>query len=150
MSSRPYGPAPSMLCGAVALVAAGLLATLTLRAQGQQQPSAQKPSSSGAAAAAGNVENGKKLYNKVGCWECHGHTGRGGRAGPRLTPNPIPLESFIKYVRAPEGDEMPPYTAKVLSDAQLADIHAYLKSISPPPDVKDIPLLNRKDGGKQD
>jgi hypothetical protein len=37
---------------------------------------------------------------------------------------------------------MPPYTAKVLKDAELADIHAYLKTIAKPPDPASIPLLN--------
>jgi hypothetical protein len=37
---------------------------------------------------------------------------------------------------------MPPYTAKVASDQDLADIYAYLKSFPTPPPAKDIPLLN--------
>jgi ubiquinol-cytochrome c reductase cytochrome c subunit len=53
----------------------------------------------------------------------------------------------MEYVRAPQG-EMPPYTAKVVSDAQLADIYAFLKAVPPPRDVKDIPLLSQPDDGK--
>jgi len=37
---------------------------------------------------------------------------------------------------------MPPYTVKVVSDKELADIYAFLQSISQPPAVKSIPLLN--------
>jgi hypothetical protein len=37
---------------------------------------------------------------------------------------------------------MPPYTAKVLSDKDLADIYAFLQSLQQPPTAKDIPLLN--------
>jgi hypothetical protein len=37
---------------------------------------------------------------------------------------------------------MPPYTAKVLNDKDLADIYAFLVSRKTPPPVKDIPLLN--------
>jgi hypothetical protein len=37
---------------------------------------------------------------------------------------------------------MPPYTEKVVSDQELADIFAYVQSIPKPPDVKTIPLLN--------
>lgn len=44
------------------------------------------------------------------------------------------------YVRKPSGG-MPPYTSKVMSDAELADVRAYLVSIPEPPAVKDIPLL---------
>jgi hypothetical protein len=36
---------------------------------------------------------------------------------------------------------MPPYTSKVVSDAELADIYAYLQSIPTPPPASSIPLL---------
>lgn len=74
-----------------------------------------------------------------GCWECHGRAAQGG-VGPRLGPHPIPLNTIITYVRQPAG-EMPPYTAKVISDAELADIYAFLQSIPDPPKVDSIPLL---------
>jgi mono/diheme cytochrome c family protein len=38
---------------------------------------------------------------------------------------------------------MPPFSDKILSDGDLADIYAYLQSIPKPPDVSSIPLLNR-------
>ena len=38
---------------------------------------------------------------------------------------------------------MPPYTEAVLSNEELADIHAYLESIPKPADYKSIPLLNQ-------
>ena len=37
---------------------------------------------------------------------------------------------------------MPPYTSKVVSDSEMADIYAFLQSLPQPPAVKDIPLLN--------
>ena len=40
------------------------------------------------------------------------------------------------------AQNMPPYTTVVLSDAQAADIIAYLQSIKPDKAVKDIPILN--------
>jgi ubiquinol-cytochrome c reductase cytochrome c subunit len=82
----------------------------------------------------------KKLYAAVGCYECHGRVGQGGSAGPRLAPRPVPLQALVAYVRHPSG-AMPPYTSKLVTDAQLADIHAFLTSIPPP--AKDIPLLNQ-------
>lgn len=89
----------------------------------------------------GNAENGKRLYTKYGCYECHGRAGQGSTAtGPRLGPDPAPLQVLIMYVRNPTG-EMPPYTKKVVSDQELADIHAFLVSLPHPPDVKTIPLL---------
>lgn len=86
--------------------------------------------------------NGKKLFTKYGCYECHGTQGQGTTAGARLAPKPIALAALIAYVRQPKG-QMPPYTAKVVSDAELADIRAYLASIPEPPPAKNIPLLNQ-------
>jgi mono/diheme cytochrome c family protein len=99
-------------------------------------------------AKAGNPENGKKLYVKDGCYQCHGLQGQGGSSapvgsyGPRLAPPKLPVEAIRAYVRHPSGG-MPPYTAKVLSDAQIDDIYAFLKTIPEPKPVKDIPLLNQ-------
>ena len=103
---------------------------------------AQAPRSGPATAPAGNAASGKKLYNTIGCWQCHGYSGQGGE-GTRLAPNPLPFPAFTKYVRAP-SDQMPPYATKVVSDAQLADIYAFLKTVPRPRDSKDIPLLNQK------
>ena len=91
---------------------------------------------------AGNAESGKKLFTKYGCYECHGYQGQGGSAGARLAPRPIAAAALIAYVRHPSG-QMPPYTAKVVSDAELTDIRAYLATIPAPPAAKDIPLLNQ-------
>jgi mono/diheme cytochrome c family protein len=88
----------------------------------------------------GNAENGRRLFTKYGCYECHGHEGQGSSAGPRVGPNPVPFEVFTLYVRKPTG-EMPPYTGKVVSDEELADIFAFLQSLPPPPDRKSLPLL---------
>jgi hypothetical protein len=38
---------------------------------------------------------------------------------------------------------MPPYTAKVVSDAELTDIRAFLASLPEPPPLKSIPILNQ-------
>jgi mono/diheme cytochrome c family protein len=86
------------------------------------------------------VNAGAGLYNKNGCYECHVNDGQGGPQGPRLGPNPIPLPRFVAYVRNPSGD-MPPFTAKVISDDDLSKIYAFLQSRPTPPPVKDIPLL---------
>jgi mono/diheme cytochrome c family protein len=102
---------------------------------------AQAPASgSNVAAPAGNAQNGKKIFSSYGCYQCHGYEAQGG-PGARLAPRPIAFAAFSKYIRQPTG-EMPPYTSKVVSDKELADIYAFLQSISPPPAVKSIPLLN--------
>jgi mono/diheme cytochrome c family protein len=93
-------------------------------------------------APAGNAQNGKKIFESYGCYQCHDRDAHGGAGtGPRLAPNPIPFATLQKYVRHPTGD-MPPYTAKVVSDQELADIYAFLKTIPAPPPVKSIPILN--------
>ena len=96
---------------------------------------------SGAALAA-SVDNGKSAYMKTGCWQCHGMGGQGGITGPRLAPEPMPIEAFQAFVRS-SSRQMPPYREPVLSDADLADIHAFLQSIAKPRDYKSIPLLGQ-------
>jgi len=90
----------------------------------------------------GNSENGKKLFVAYGCYECHGRQGAGASTGPRIGPPAITLAAVLRYVRAPTG-QMPPYTAKVVPDQDLADIYAYLKSFPSPQPAKDIPILNQ-------
>ncbi|HXA78840.1 MAG TPA: cytochrome c [Candidatus Acidoferrales bacterium] len=91
---------------------------------------------------AGNAENGKKLFAKYGCYECHGREAQGGGlSGPRLAPDPVPFAIVQSYVRHPRG-EMPPFTDKVVSDKELADIYAFLRSEPKPPAVSTIPILN--------
>ena len=102
---------------------------------------AQAPASKSAPAPAGDAQNGKKIFASYGCYQCHSYDGHGG-AGARLAPNPPAFAAFIRYVRQPAG-EMPPYTAKVVTDKELADIYAFLLTIPAPPPAKDIPLLNR-------
>ena len=103
-------------------------------------PQAPNPGNGAAPAApSGNAETGKKLFYDFGCYECHGHVAQGG-AAPRLAPRPIAFAAFSKYVRVPTG-QMPPYTTKVISEQQLADMYAYLRSIPEPPAVDSIPIL---------
>jgi ubiquinol-cytochrome c reductase cytochrome c subunit len=101
---------------------------------------AQTPAAPAQPASAGNAETGKKLYVSYGCWQCHGYEGQGGAAGPRLAPRPLPFAGFSRYVRRPTN-QMPPYTEKVVSNAELEHIHAYLMSRPAPPAASSIPLL---------
>ena len=94
------------------------------------------------AAPKGNVETGKTLFMKYGCFECHGREAQGAVTGPRLNQNPITYARFVSYIRKPSG-EMPPYTAKVVTDPQAADIFAFLQSLPKPPSVDTIPLLKQ-------
>jgi mono/diheme cytochrome c family protein len=90
----------------------------------------------------GNPESGKKLFLAYGCYECHGWQGAGAAIAPRIGPPALSLAGLLRYVRAPTG-QMPPYTAKVASDQDLADIYAYLKTFPPPQPASKIPLLNQ-------
>jgi mono/diheme cytochrome c family protein len=95
-------------------------------------------SDSSRAQEAPNAENGKRLFLKNGCYECHGTVGQGG-TGPRLAPRPLAAPALTAYVRKP-ANGMPPYSAKVMTDSEVADIRAYLATIPEPP--KNLPLLN--------
>jgi ubiquinol-cytochrome c reductase cytochrome c subunit len=96
----------------------------------------------GAAAFAASAEKGKAAFIRHGCWQCHGFQGQGGIAGPKLAPDPIAIETFTAFVRT-TNRAMPPYMEAVLSNEELADIHAYLQSIPKPADSRSIPLLNQ-------
>jgi mono/diheme cytochrome c family protein len=92
-----------------------------------------------------SVANGENVYLSIGCHACHGTVGHGG-AARRLAPDPLPLPAFTAWVR--NGTPgwsfmtgMPAFPASVISDADLADIRAYLASLPAPPPVAEIPLL---------
>ena len=94
-----------------------------------------------AAAPAGNIENGKKHYTTDGCYQCHGTVGNGAAlTGPKLANTESPFEAFLMQLRQPSND-MAPYEAKIISDATVADIYAWLQSLPKSPDPKSLPLL---------
>jgi len=93
-------------------------------------------------ASSGNTENGKRLFMKQNCYYCHGTTGQGGRDGARITQTALNVQGLIRYVRKPTGG-MPAFTEKILSDQELTDIYAYLKSLPAAKAPKDIPLLDQ-------
>jgi mono/diheme cytochrome c family protein len=87
--------------------------------------------------------HGRALYISNGCYECHGYGGEGA-VGPRLGPNPLPLDVFTRQLRNPINFmpiHMPVYTAKVLSPADVAAIYAFLNTLPKAKPVADIPLL---------
>ena len=97
-----------------------------------QTPAQQAPPS----AAASSIEKGRLNFVRVGCAQCHGREAQGSpTTGPRLGPNGLPYQAFARYVRAPRL-QMPPYTEKILSDADLADLYAFVQSrpkpVTPP------------------
>jgi mono/diheme cytochrome c family protein len=95
-----------------------------------------------AAVPEGNRESGKRLYEKNTCYFCHGTAGQGGVDGARVAVVSRNLQSFTRYVRQPTG-RMPAFTEKILSDKELADIFAYVRSLPAAKPVRDIPLLDQ-------
>ena len=67
-------------------------------------------------------------YFKVGCDQCHGGEAQGSPypSAPRLGPAALPIAAFTLFTRKPRL-QMPPYSLEILSDADLADIYAYVR-----------------------
>ena len=152
------------------LFSAVLFSAMTLHAQQptgsspvpSNDAAAGKPASAAGAAAspapAGDAEKGKIAFEKYRCFACHGHSGDGGISpyptqagfrgprpqvtGARLAGMPLTIQAFMNYVRKP-GGRMPAFGNNI-TDADLADIYAFLKSQPPSPDPKATPVLNGK------
>jgi mono/diheme cytochrome c family protein len=93
---------------------------------------------------AGDAANGKAVFLKELCFTCHGRSGQGGAyngPAPVLAQTPMPFEGFKAQIRNPVND-MPAYPDAVLSDKDIADIYAFVKSLPGSRSSKDIPILN--------
>ncbi len=90
----------------------------------------------------GDVNNGKRLFAFNGCYQCHGTVGQGGAAGARLAQTKLTQPGFIAFVRNPPPSNMPPYRAKIMSDQELADVYAYIRTFPEPLNPATVPLLN--------
>lgn len=95
------------------------------------------------AGASPDLARGKALFVADGCYGCHGRVGQGSpMTGPALHPLPLPHDVAIAYVRRP-GGVMPPYSAAILSDADLSLIVTYIEALPKTRAASDIPLLSR-------
>src|SRR5947207_9170188 len=92
------------------------------------------------ASAQGNAAKGKDLYNAYTCCCCHGDSGQNG-PGAKLVPMKMAQVAFTAYIRSPRTTQMPSFSTKVLTDAQLGDIWAYVKTLPDSPAAKDIKLI---------
>jgi mono/diheme cytochrome c family protein len=99
---------------------------------------AQTPAASSQGGSTGDAKRGQRYYLDYKCYACHGYSGQNG-PGTRLVPARMTLPGFMAYVRNPR--QMPPYTAKAVPDAHLADVFAYLQTLPRSPSAKEIPLL---------
>ena len=92
----------------------------------------------------GDAGNGKRIYLAVGCFTCHGRAGQGGAytgPAPVLAGTAMPFDGFKGQIRSPAND-MPGYSDAVLSDKDIADIYAFVKSLPGSRSAKDISILN--------
>src|ERR1700740_58432 len=92
----------------------------------------------------GDAANGKRLYLADGCFTCHGRAGQGGAyngPAPRLAQTAMPFDGFKGQVRNPVND-MPAFSDANLSDKDIADIFAFVRSLPGPRSAKDIAILN--------
>jgi mono/diheme cytochrome c family protein len=116
------------LATAVAVAALGVGAVATARAQD---------------APPGDAAKGKQAYLSDHCFTCHGRAGQGGALNgpaPILAKTQMPFDGFKGQLRNPSHD-MPAYAEVILSDQQVADIYAYLQTLSGPTAAKDIPAI---------
>ena len=127
-----------VLAGATAL----LLPVATAVGRQNETTKQQDSSKSATASSGGSAENGKRLFMRDGCYECHGISGQGALTGPRLAPNPIPAEAISAYIRKPAG-RMPPFSAQLVPGQDVKDIYTYLKSVPGPADVKNVPSFTK-------
>jgi mono/diheme cytochrome c family protein len=94
---------------------------------------------------AGDAANGKRVYLADGCFTCHGRSGQGGALNypaPALAQIEMPVEAFVAFLRDAPND-MPAFSADVLSDKDAADIHAFLRALPGRKSARDFPLLNQ-------
>ena len=136
-----------MLRGISLLAAVAFGATACAIAQTQAQAQAQTQAQTQAPAQdepRGDAGNGKRIYLAVGCFTCHGRSGQGGAyngPAPILASTAFPFDGFKGQIRNPSND-MPAYSDAVLSDKDIADIFAFVKSLPAARSAKDISILN--------
>ncbi|MBE0584947.1 MAG: cytochrome c [Desulfofustis sp.] len=101
---------PLFLCSSMALLGAGLL----LFTAGCTTPS-------------GNAEDGQRWYAMNNCSACHGAQGDDGKA-PEIYPLDMSYRHFLSIVRDAGSPIMPKFPPQKLSDEDVADIYAWLKT----------------------
>lgn len=93
---------------------------------------------------AGDAARGKAVFLKEACFTCHGRVGEGGAyngPAPILAQTLLPFEGFKAQIRNPVND-MPAYSDAVLSDQDISDIYAFVKSLPGRRSPKEFPILN--------
>ena len=76
----------------------------------------------------GDAANGQRWYAMHNCSACHGANGNDGRAA-EVSAIDMSFGSFVKILRNPPSPSMPSFSEKKVSEADAADIYAWLKSM---------------------
>jgi mono/diheme cytochrome c family protein len=117
------------------LVARILILLLLLGCSNAPAQTTSTPAETADLPASGKIRTGKRIFAAQGCETCHGIAGQGGSqtgtgiAGPRIGPPTQSLSLFTTLVREP-GGQMPAYSSVKVSDDDLANIYAFLKSMA--------------------
>jgi cytochrome c oxidase cbb3-type subunit 2 len=138
MTPLAYRSARAIAIAALAVVGAGGLGAARGRLAAQPPPPAPE-----------SAARGKAVYENR-CVECHGSSGKGdGSASPMLTPRPRDFTLGRFKIRSTESGSLPtdddllrsvrqglygsamPAWDKILSDAEIQDVVAYVKGFSP-------------------
>jgi len=130
---------------AVATLALGAVALFGPARAADASPDTSQGASKDAAGdvPSGDARNGQRLYLAIGCFACHGRVGEGGAfngPAPVLARTVLPYDSFKLQLREPWND-MPAYSESVMPDNEVADVFAYVRSLSGPKDAKAIAIL---------
>jgi mono/diheme cytochrome c family protein len=75
----------------------------------------------------GDANAGAQAWAAKPCAGCHGVNAEGG-AGPRLAGTSLPFDTVKNTVRNGRGAEMPKFSAAEISDTDIANIYAWLKT----------------------
>lgn len=143
-------PRQLRVSGIAAFVVLAAIAVMlsTVRSSEARATRARKQSSTTSSA---NVQNGKLIFERQGCNKCHGSQGEGisapGQNGgvPRIASTTLALPAFVQLVRKPKG-QMPPFNSQQVSDSELADVYAFLRSLTPPVNHEASTAANIKNG----
>ncbi|MSQ28638.1 MAG: cytochrome c [Dehalococcoidia bacterium] len=76
---------------------------------------------------AGNFQSGRQVFVTVGCSTCHRADGTG-LVGPRIANTNLSFAEVLGQLRSPR-EGMPPFGPETVSDQQVRDIYAFLKSL---------------------
>lgn len=76
---------------------------------------------------AGTAQRGAAKYHDYGCVLCHGSVGQSSAFGNAALDPQIPIEG-LRYKLRNKSGMMPVFSEKILTEQDVQDIHAFLKT----------------------